>query len=246
MGPQNREFAIKNGKLAGANLTFSISFTRQDGGGMTILYDAEVAGDKMKGTARREGADSAIQFTATRQRKWGDPLPLFEGKDLSGFHSRDQRREFHWTVKDGVLVNRPPDQDIVSKTKFQDFKLHVEFNLARRSNSGIYLRGRYELQLVDDFGRSAGNHSNCSIYSRLAPSTNASKPADEWQTVDITLVGRWLTVVLNGQTVHDNVHLDGITGGALDSNEAEPGPLMFQGDHGLVRFRNITVTPALD
>lgn len=150
------------------------------------------------------------------------------------------------------MVNRPPDQDIVSEERFKDFKLHVEFSLAKRSNSGVYLRGRYELQLVDDYGRSPGKHSNCSIYSRLAPSANASKKPDEWQTLDATLVGRWLTVVLNGQTVMDNVHLDGITGGAIIpkgaaiNNEAEPGPLMFQGDHGLVRLRKVVVRPALD
>jgi hypothetical protein len=206
----------------------------------------------MTGTVQPPGGADPRPFTAERERKWGEPVELFNGKDLTGFGPRDASQGFNWSVKDGVLVNRPPDQDIVSEKQFQDFKLHVEFSMGKGSNSGIYLRGRYELQLLDDFGRQAETHSNCSIYSRLAPSLNASKPADEWQTIDATLVGRWLTVALNGQTVLDNVHLDGITGGALIAKGAEindeslPGPLMFQGDHGLVRFRKIVATPSVD
>lgn len=246
IGPRNREFPIQDGKLEGTKLTFSISGQRPERGRVAIAYSAEVRGDRMAGTTQSEVVKRALQFTAERQRKWADTVQLFNGKDLAGWKARDPNREFHWSAKDGALVNRPPDQDIVSEKRFQNFKLHVEFSLAKGSNSGIYLRGRYEMQLLDDYGKPADVHSNCSIYSRLAPSINASKRTDEWQTLDATLVGRWLTVVLNGQTVMDNVHLDGITGGALESSEAEPGPLMFQGDHGLVRFRKVEVTPALD
>jgi len=248
IGQGNREAAIQNGKLDGTTLSFSIAFQRPGQGATAIHYSAEVQGDKLTGTARRDGGERTFPFTARRQRTWGQPIQLFNGKDLAGWRPRDARREFHWSVKDGAMVNRPPDQDIVSEKRFQDFKVHVEFSLAKGSNSGVYLRGRYELQLVDDFdspGR-PGKHSNCSIYSRIAPSVKASRKAGEWQTMEATLVGRWLTVVLNGQTMMDNVHLDGITGGALDPNEAEPGPFTFQGDHGRVRFRKVEVTPALD
>jgi hypothetical protein len=240
------EIPFQKGKLEGTTLRFSVSFQPPERDAMVLHYSAEVQGDRLVGTAKREGGERETPFTAQRQRKWGEPIQLFNGKDLVGWRPRDPNRGFHWSVKDGVLVNRPPDQDIISEKKFQDFKLHVEFTMGKRSNSGIYLRGRYEMQLLDDFGRRPGPHSNCAIYSRLAPSVNASKPAGEWQTLEATLVGRWLTVVLNGQTVLDNVHLDGITGGALDPNESEPGPLTFQGDHGLVRFRKIDVQPALD
>ncbi len=242
----DREVPLQNGKLDGRKLTFSTSFRSQRQGVTAVHYSAEVQGDRLTGAAQREGRTATLNFAAQRQRKWGKPVELFNGKDLTGWLPREPKRAFHWSVRDGVMVNRPPDQDIISKKRFQDFKLHVEFSLAKRSNSGVYLRGRYELQLVDDYGRPPGKHSNCSIYSRIAPSANASKKPDEWQTLDATLVGRWLTVVLNGQTVMDNVHLDGITGGAIDSNEAAPGPLLFQGDHGLVRFRKMEVTPALD
>jgi len=250
--PANREFPLQNGKLEGAKLSFSIPFERPGRAVTAVNCSAEVRDDRLLGTVQPEGRDRTLRFTARRQRKWGEPIQLFNGKDLTGWGPRDAARGFHWSVKDGVMINRPPDQDILSERQFQDFKLHVEFSLAKRSNSGVYLRGRYELQLVDDYGRPPGKHSNCSIYSRLAPSANASKRPNEWQTLDATLVGRWLTVVLNGQTVMDNVHLDGITGGAiipkgaLCNNEADPGPLMFQGDHGLVRYRKIVVTPALD
>lgn len=251
-GRQPREFEIRDGKLEGNSLSFCLSFQTPQRGEVTVRYSAEVRGDKMTGTVQPPGEADPRPFTAERERKWGEPIELFNGKDLTGFGPRDPGRGFNWSVKDGILVNRPPDQDIVTEKQFQDFKLHVEFSMARRSNSGIYLRGRYELQLEDDSGRPPGKHSSASIYSRLAPSVNASKPAGEWQTIDATLAGRWLTVVLNGQTVLDNVYLDGVTGGAMIPKGAEindeslPGPLMFQGDHGLVRFRKIVVTPAID
>ncbi len=241
--PPKVALPVRHGKLVGSKLSLSVT---HDPPRFTVHYSGEVRGDKIAGTAQAEGQEALMPFTAQRQRKWGEPIQLFNGKDLVGWRPRDPNRGFHWSVKDGVLVNRPPDQDIISEKTFQDFKLHVEFNMGRRSNSGIYLRGRYEMQLLDDFGRRPGPHSNCAIYSRLAPSVNASKAAGEWQALEATLVGRWLTVVLNGQTVLDNVHLDGITGGALDPNESEAGPLTFQGDHGLVRFRKIAVQPALD
>jgi hypothetical protein len=256
-GSPGWEYEIREGVVGDSRVSFLVVYRRLTGGENLLRYSAEVEGDRMKGTALSEVAPAGGRFTAQRQKKWGEPIELFDGKDLTGWGPRDARRGFNWLVKDGVLVNRPPDQDIVSEKQFMDFKLHVEFSMGRRSNSGIYLRGRYELQLLDDFDydgqpRKPGKHSNCSIYSRLAPSVKASKPRDEWQTLDATLVGRWLTVVLNGQTVMDNVHLDGITGGALISRGADlndeslPGPLMFQGDHGPVRFRKVAITPALD
>jgi hypothetical protein len=253
--PGNREFPIEDGKLEGTKLTFSVPFQRPGQEAVSVSYSAEVRGDRLLGTARAEGRTAVLEFTAERQRKWSQPVQIFDGKSLAGWGPRDAKRRFGWSVREGAMVNAPPgDQDVVSEQQFRDFKLHVEFSLAERSNSGIYLRGRYELQLVDDYTRRprTGVHGNCSIYSRIAPSANASKPANEWQTVEATLVGRWLTVVLNGETVMDNVHLDGITGGAVIprgatiNDEEAGGPLMFQGDHGLVRFRKVVVTPVAD
>jgi hypothetical protein len=143
------------------------------------------------------------------------------------------------------MVNSPHANNLVSKQRFKDFKIHAEYKLEKDSNSGIYLRGRYELQVLDDYGKDPESHGHMAIYSRIAPRVNASRPAGEWQTMEATIVGNRVTVTLNGQTVHDNAVLEGITGGALDSDEATDGPIMLQGDHGRVWFRKVTVTPIL-
>ncbi|HEX4588936.1 MAG TPA: DUF1080 domain-containing protein, partial [Gemmataceae bacterium] len=145
---------------------------------------------------------------------------------------------------DGLLVNAKPGTNLVSERKFNDFKLHAEFRSPKDSNSGIYLRGRYEIQIEDDYGLEPDSHLIGGIYGFLNPSTNPSKPAGEWQTIDAELVGRVVSVWLNGERVIDRQTIPGITGGALDSDEGSPGPIMLQGDHGPIEFRKVTVTPA--
>jgi len=142
------------------------------------------------------------------------------------------------------VVEPKDNADLVTEQTFQDLKLHVEFNVDAKSNSGVYLRGRYEIQILDnpDAKMAADSHGCGALYSRVAPKLDATKPAGEWQTYDITFVGRQLQVVLNGKEVLNTV-VEGITGGALDPFEGGPGPLMLQGDHGKVKFRNIVVTP---
>jgi hypothetical protein len=144
-----------------------------------------------------------------------------------------------------AVVDPKDNADLVSERSFQDMKLHIEFNVDPKSNSGVYLRGRYEIQILDnpDAKMALDSHGCGGVYSRIAPNRDATKPAGEWQVYDITMVGRQITVVLNGQTIVQG-EVEGITGGALDPYEGEPGPLMLQGDHGKVRFRNIVVTPA--
>ena len=142
------------------------------------------------------------------------------------------------------MVEPKGNADLVTERKFQDLKLHLEFNLEPKSNSGVYLRGRYEIQILDDATKATEAHGCGAVYSRIAPRLDATRPAGEWQSFDLTLVGRRLTVVLNGKTVIENALVDGITGGAMSPFEGEPGPLMLQGDHGKVRFRKIVVTPA--
>jgi hypothetical protein len=152
-----------------------------------------------------------------------------------------------WTVEDGAMTNDPkpkdPSNNLVSKEKFKDFRLDAEYKVSPKGNSGIYLRGRYELQVLDDAGTQPESHGHMAIYARKAPDVVASKPAGEWQTAQITLVGNCVTVVLNGTTVHNNARIAGITGGALDASETEPGPVMIQGDHEKVWFRKVMVTP---
>jgi hypothetical protein len=219
-----------------------------------MIYKARMVGDKLEGTFEVEGQRRpAIKWVGVRapviadkdDGSWreGKPVKLFNGKDLSGWVSTDGRPLDGWSVRDGLLVTTGKSPNIISEPKFWNFKLHLEYKVAPRSNSGVGLRGRYEVQIVDDYGRQPGTHGNGALYSRIAPSVNASKPGGEWQIYDIRLVGRQVTVVLNGKTIIDKGEVEGLTAIAIDPNEAEPGPIYLQGDHGPVEFRNIVVTP---
>lgn len=172
--------------------------------------------------------------------KWAAPIRLFNGTDLSGWRALGQSR---WEVADGVLRNTAGGANLVTERKFSDFKLHAELRLPAGSNSGVYLRGRYEVQIADALGEPPSDRLGA-VYGFLAPSEDAARGPDAWQSLDITLIGRRITVMLNGRTVICDREIPGITGGALDSDEGAPGPLLLQGDHGPVEFRNITLTPA--
>jgi hypothetical protein len=143
-----------------------------------------------------------------------------------------------------VLSSPKSGSNLITDRKFGDFTLHVEFRYPKESNSGVYLRGRHEVQIQDDFGNPPANDRFSGIYGFISPSVIAARPAGEWETYDITLIGRMVTVVANGKQVICNQEIPGITGGALDSHEGEPGPLFLQGDHGPVDYRNIVITPA--
>ena len=178
---------------------------------------------------------------------WDAPITLFDGKSLAGWKLRDPKAKNGWAVVNGELAVVEPkgNADLVSDRTFQDAKLHVEFNVEPKSNSGVYVRGKYEVQILDnpDKKMAVDPHGCGAVYSRLPPKTDATKPAGEWQALDITMVGRQITVVLNGTEVVNGI-VEGITGGAISPWEEEPGPLMLQGDHGKVRFRNVVLTPA--
>ena len=180
---------------------------------------------------------------ANAAHKYGPPVVLFDGKSMDAFGVQHPDRPLNWAVTDGLLVNTPPSNNLVSKQKFGDFKVELEYKLQKGSNSGLYLRGRYELQLLDDFGRPPAILGHASVYGRVVPLVNASKAPDEWQQLTAVLVGNRVTVTLNGQKMHDNVAIDGITGGALDVDELSPGPILIQGDHSLVQIRKLIVTP---
>ncbi|MBO9593626.1 MAG: DUF1080 domain-containing protein [Niabella sp.] len=174
---------------------------------------------------------------------WDKPVNLFNGKDLNGWKAVGADNQ--WIVKNGVLTSPHSGANLISDQKFTDFKLHVEFRYHKGSNSGVYLRGRYETQ-IEDSPKDAHPSSVLfsGIYGFLTPSEINAKGPDQWQSYDITLVGRMVTVVVNGKTVISNQEIPGITGGALDSNEGEPGPIYIQGDHGPIEFRKIVITPA--
>jgi Domain of Unknown Function (DUF1080) len=216
-----------------------------------LVFKGKLAGDKLEGTTTNEEGKT-LQWTAVRAPslervsvpKWGAPIQLFNGKDLTGWKIRYPDKPNGWKVEKGILVNNPPSTDLITEQEFEDFKLHVEFNIPEQSNSGVYLRGRYEVQIEDSFGKAPESHRMGGIYGFLTPSSNPSKKAGEWQSYDITLVGRKVTVVLNGTTIIKNQEIPGITGGALNSDEGTPGPIFLQGDHGKVSYRNIVLTPA--
>jgi hypothetical protein len=152
-----------------------------------------------------------------------------------------------WEVVEGVLRNRESGGNLVSERGFTDFKLHLEYRLPPGGNSGVYLRGRYEVQILDPGAPGAEPDYGAvgAIYGFIAPSRIAARPGGEWNTFDVTLVGRMVTVTVNGDTVIHDREIPGVTGGALDSDEGAPGPLLLQGDHGPVEFRNIVVIPAI-
>ena len=231
------------------------------------LTGVQKSGDK----TRQLTGVRAPALKAAAVKSWTTAEPLFNGQDLSGWEPINNTPDFldhpgesHWTVKNGELTNEAKGSNIRTTRTFNDFKLHVEFNCPPGENSGVYLRGRYEAQVgpPPDPARQAaaagqkgpgpgvgGGYRNPfpgvgSIYGMLGPTTPPPFQP-EWQTYDITLVGRWVTVVFNGVTTIDNQEIAGVTGGAIDSNEAEPGPIYLQGDHhGGIRYRNMTIALA--
>ncbi len=172
--------------------------------------------------------------------------PLFNGKDLTGWKLRNPQGHQSWGVKDGLLVNDVSGgkhgTDLVTEEKFRDFVLRYEYQIPKGANSGVYLRGRHEIQILDDFARGQPTKGGNGALYQIAPVAKfASKPPGEWQTVEATIKGNKVTVVLNGQKVHDEVTVDKATGGELDNKVDQPGPIMLQGDHGSISFRNIQI-----
>ncbi len=231
------------------------------------LIEAKISGDVMtlvQIVPNRNGQGvRSSEFTGKRipalpakpdlsKVKYGDPITLFNGKNLDGWKLTNPGQTSGWSVKDGLLVNNPvqkPGQRHISygnlrtEGEFEDFNLKLEFNVPKGGNSGIYLRGIYEVQVADTYGRGLDSHNMGGVYSRITPLVSAEKPAGQWQMVDITLLDRHVTVKLNDKLIIDNKPLLGCTGGALTSDEFKPGPIYLQGDHTGVSYRNIVLTP---
>ncbi|HXJ41966.1 MAG TPA: DUF1080 domain-containing protein [Bryobacteraceae bacterium] len=173
----------------------------------------------------------------------GKPIQIFNGKDLTGWTGTMSDKAAGWAVENGILKSVGHADDLVTKEKYWNFELHAEFKLADRSNSGIGLRGRYEVQIASDYGREPGLHGTGALYTRIVPPVNAGKPPDQWQTYEIRLVGMEVTAALNGVKLYEKGVIDGLTGIAYDPYEGKPGSLELQGDHGPVEFRNLILTP---
>ena len=217
-----------------------------------MVFEGKLSGGKLVGTTT--GPDGTKwTWTGVRAPKlarkgapaWGKPVSLFNGKDLTGWTMSDPNASVKWTVENGTLVTPGRGPELITTAKFTDFKLHIEFNCGHGANSGVYLRGRYEVQIEDDPTPEGPTMRTGGVYGFLAPSPEPPRRPGEWQTYDITLIGREITLALNGQTIIDKQEIPGITGGALDSHEGLPGPIYLQGSEaGHVAFRNITITPA--
>lgn len=210
-----------------------------------LYFEMSIENEELSGYFILDG--NRLNFTGVRAPSlkreeppvWGTPKNLLDD-NLSSWIIPDNNK---FRMIDGILVNEEVGGNIVTKEVFDDFKLSVEFKLPEGSNSGIYLRGRYELQ-IEDIESEVSDISIGGIYGFIAPAVEAAGEPDEWQTFEVTLVGRHVTVVHNGIEVISNRPIPGITGGSLNSREGEPGPIMIQGDHGPVHFRKFVITPA--
>jgi hypothetical protein len=248
---------------------------RKDESGKTVTVTnietilALLDGDTLKLTsikARDNGSgEDRAEFTGRRepvmppapdlaQVKFGKPIQLFAGKGLTGWRLTDPKATSGWSVKDGLLVNEVSQDkskphknygNLRTDQVFEDFNLTLETRLAKGGNSGVYLRGIYEVQVTDSYGKPLDPHNMGAIYSRIKPTVSAEKRPGEWQTMDITLVDRHVTVVLNGQRIINNQPVLGCTGGALSSDVTRPGPIYLQGDHTGIEYRNIVLKPVV-
>jgi len=233
--------------VKGSHLTLNVSEASKKRPGMIWELDAHAG--KLTGT--QTVGEKTIDLTGVRapelkrsaRKAWTKPEPLFNGKDLNGWRPVGNTAQSHWVVKDGLLVNEKHGANLQSTQTFADFKLHFDVNCPEEANSGFYLRGRYELQLeYEPVGTEPPERGMGSIYGRIAPSTVLPRKPGQWESFDVMLVGRTLTVVRDGTKTIDQHEIEGITGGALDANEGEPGAFYIQGDHtGGLKFRNITV-----
>jgi hypothetical protein len=214
-----------------------------------LSFEAHFEADSLSGTMIT-GDGKNYRWTGVRapllhrnaEPVWQKPIALFNGKDLTGWHATGENQ---WTVKDGILQNPHKGSNLMTDETFNDFKLHIEFRYTEGSNSGVYLRGRYEVQIETNSADEPLKNVFSAVYGFIMPSEIVAKNAGEWQSYDITLIGRMVTVVANGKMVICNREIPGITGGAINSREGEPGPLIIQGDEGgHIEYRNIVITLA--
>ncbi len=246
--PGGNVYRLKDVHMEGSHLILNLSETSAKRPAAT--WDLEASGGGLTGV-QKSGAQ-AIQLTGVRTpelkrdapKAWTDPEPLFNGKDLTGWEPVGDTAHSHWKVEDGLLVNTAHGANLKTTRTFQDFKVHYEVNCPDDGNSGFYLRGRYEVQIeYEPLTSNPPERRIGSVYGRIAPQPELPRAPGQWETFDVTLVGRMVTEVHNGVTVIDHKEIEGITGGALDANEGEPGPFYIQGDHtGGLKFRNITVS----
>jgi len=242
---------LPKAELSNHRLTF-VSPKEEEGAQADMVFEGTWSGGNLSGTVNgpdgktwQWAGERAPALMRTKPPKWGKPIELFNKKDLTGWKLSDPNSEKVWRVENGELITPGNGPELINDGKYEDFKLHVEFNCGENANSGVYLRGRYEVQIETDSIEEPPSHHMGGVYGFLAPTPELPRKPGTWQTYDITFVGRMVTVVQNGQTIIDNKEIPGITGGALDSHEELPGPIYLQGsEKGHVAFRSIVLTPA--
>lgn len=281
LGVEEKDGALSSSVLWGGGSVVPTASTKVDGGSLVVIRENKnkegkvttetlvfkADGDALTGTTSKKNdkgkeVGKPAEFTGKRipaiparpdlsKVKYGGPIQLLNGKDLTGWRLLKEGVDNGWSVVDGILQNRvvkAKDKhfgNLRTDAEFEDFNLKTEVRTQEGSNSGIYLRGIYEVQVMESFGKPLDSHHMGALYSRITPSVNAEKPIGEWQTLDITLVDRHLTVVLNDKTIIDNQPVLGCTGGAMTSDEFKPGPIYLQGDHTNVDYRNMVLRPVV-
>lgn len=242
------DYEVKDFDVNGTHLTLRLSPATEKRAALTwdlVAKDGKLTGVQKRGDRSTDLIGVPAPSLARQAPKaWSTPQPLFNGKNLDGWEPIGNPANSHWTVKDGLLVNEDHGDNLKSTRTFQDFRVHYEVNCPEGGNSGFYLRGRYEVQIeYEPLSENPPERRIGSIYGRIAPNPELPRTPGKWETFDVTLVGRTVTVVRNGVLTIDHKEIEGITGGALDANEGEPGPFYIQGDHtGGLKFRNITVS----
>jgi hypothetical protein len=248
VGPLGSARPVSNIAVEKEKFHFSIPPQWEEGPG-DLTVEGRRQGERLTGTIMFPDGNCykwvgcrAPSLRRAETPAWGEPVILFNGTDLSGWNVMG---EDTWQVENGVLRNVWTGGNLITDQRFNDFKLHVEYRYPDEGNSGVYLRGRYEVQILDSPRTEPASDLLGAIYGFLPPSKIVTRGPSEWNTFDITLIGRMVWVEVNGELVICNQEIPGITGGALDSDEGAPGPIMLQGDHGPVDFRNIYITPGL-
>lgn len=262
---------LSNGKLY-ITRTSTQAIDRKNGRSHTptTTIEFEVSGDQLIGKSMQPSADGSsaniIAFYGKRipplppapdlsKVSYGKSIHLFNGKDLTGWELAQVDRTNGWGVEDGMLVNDPVQKEgsphirygnLRTTDEFDDFNLTLKVKVPMGSNSGVYLRGIYEIQVMDSYGMDLDNHHMGALYSRITPSLAAEKEPGSWQELDMTLYKRHLTVLLNGKKIIDNQPMEGVTGGALSADQFSSGPVYLQGDHGSIMYKDIVLKPILD
>lgn len=207
----------------------------------------------------------------------GKAVSPFNGKNLDGWRFKGDKERSKWLVGTSALNENDPAKlvvsevgkaipelinseggsvDIYTEEKYGDCTIEVELMVPKGSNSGVYVMGEYEVQVLDSYGKEkVGPGDIGGLYGAAAPRVNAAKKPGEWQKFVIefqaprfdgdkkTANAKFVKVVLNGEVIHENVEMKGPTPSGITGKEGATGPIMFQGDHGPVAYRNIKITP---